>query len=92
MKRTYLLFTCVLTALMMTATQFSKEQAKHAAKQFVEQNNSYSQLFFTTHDTSLLNLDLDTVMDDIMGIASVLDSNYRGNSIYTIKICNGECK
>ena len=21
-----------------------------------------------------------------------LDSNYRGNSIYTIKICNGECK
>ena len=37
MKRTYLLFTCVLTALMMTATQFSKEQAKHAAKQFVEQ-------------------------------------------------------
>ena len=26
---------------------------------------------------SLLNLDLDTVMDDIMGIASVLDSNYR---------------
>ena len=37
MKRTYLLFTCVLTALMMTATQFTKEQAKHAAKQFVEQ-------------------------------------------------------
>lgn len=37
MKRTYLLFTCVLTALMMTATHFSKEQAKHAAKQFVEQ-------------------------------------------------------
>jgi hypothetical protein len=36
-KRTYLLFTCVMTALMMTATQFLKEQAKHAAKQFVEQ-------------------------------------------------------
>ncbi len=26
-----------MTALMMTATQFLKEQAKHAAKQFVEQ-------------------------------------------------------
>ena len=37
MKRTYLLFTCVLAALMMTATQFSKEQAKQTAKQFVEQ-------------------------------------------------------
>ena len=37
MKRTYLLFTCALAALMMTATQFSKEQAKQTAKQFVEQ-------------------------------------------------------
>ena len=37
MKRTYLLFTCALAALMMTAAQFSQEQAKHAAEQFVEQ-------------------------------------------------------
>ena len=37
MKRTSLLFICVLTALMMTATQFSQEQAKQTAKQFVEQ-------------------------------------------------------
>ena len=37
MKRTYLLFTCVLAALMMTAAQFSQEQAKQTAKQFVEQ-------------------------------------------------------
>ena len=37
MKRTSLLFFCVLAALMMTATQFSKEQAKQTAKQFVEQ-------------------------------------------------------
>ena len=37
MKRTSLLFICMLAALMMTATQFSKEQAKQTAKQFVEQ-------------------------------------------------------
>ena len=37
MKRTSLLFFCMLAALMMTATQFSKEQAKQTAKQFVEQ-------------------------------------------------------
>ena len=37
MKRTYLLCICVLTALMMTATQFSQEQAKHVAEQFVNQ-------------------------------------------------------
>lgn len=37
MKRTYLLFICVLAALMMTATQFSQEQAKQAAELFVKQ-------------------------------------------------------
>lgn len=37
MKRTYLLFIWVLTALMMSATQFSQEQARHAAEQYVKQ-------------------------------------------------------
>lgn len=37
MKRTYLLFIWVLTALMMSATQFSQEQARHAAQQYVKQ-------------------------------------------------------
>lgn len=32
MKRTYLLFMCVLTALIVTATQFSQKEAKHAAE------------------------------------------------------------
>ena len=37
MKRTSLLFIAMLAALMMTATQFTQEQAKHAAEQFVKQ-------------------------------------------------------
>ncbi|MBR5170962.1 MAG: C10 family peptidase [Muribaculaceae bacterium] len=37
MKRTSLLFIFALAALMMTATQFSQEQAKHVAEQFVKQ-------------------------------------------------------
>lgn len=40
MKRTFLLFIGVLTALMMTATQFTQEQAKLAAEQFVNQKSA----------------------------------------------------
>ena len=37
MKRITLLFICAVAALTMTASQFSQEQAKHAAEQFVKQ-------------------------------------------------------
>ena len=38
MKRTYLLLLiCVLTGFIMTATQFTQEQAKHATEQFLKQ-------------------------------------------------------
>lgn len=37
MKRIYLLFVCVLSVLIMTATQFSQKEAKRAAEQFLKQ-------------------------------------------------------
>lgn len=37
MKRTYLLMMCVLTTLIMTATQFSQKEAKQTAEQFLKQ-------------------------------------------------------
>lgn len=37
MKRITLLFICAVAALTMTASQFSQEQAKHAAELFVKQ-------------------------------------------------------
>lgn len=37
MKRTYLLLMCVLSFLVMTAAQFSQDQAKHAAEQFLRE-------------------------------------------------------
>ena len=40
MKRTYLIFMCLLTCLAMTAAQFTQEQAKQAAEQFLKQKVS----------------------------------------------------
>ena len=40
MKRTYLIFMCVLACLSMTAAQFTKEQAKQVAEEFLKQKVS----------------------------------------------------
>lgn len=40
MKRTYLLFMCVLASLVMTAAQLTKDQAKQTAEQFLKQKVS----------------------------------------------------
>lgn len=53
MKRTYLLFMCVLTALIMTATQFSQKEAKHAAEQFLKQKTSKVASIKTTEVVSI---------------------------------------